>query len=78
MNVLFLLIPVSLILLVLAVAVFFWAVRSGQFDDLETPAYRILMDTEETRRRECDRVRNDSDTTLGGEEQPTDSAGHRE
>ncbi len=78
MNVLFLLIPVSLILLVLAVAVFFWAVRSGQFDDLETPAYRILMDTDETRRRERDRVRNDSDTTLGGEEQPTDSAGHRE
>ena len=52
MNVLFLLIPVSLILLVLAVAIFFWAVRNGQFDDLETPAYRVLMDTDEARRRE--------------------------
>jgi cbb3-type cytochrome oxidase maturation protein len=51
MNVLYLLIPVSLVLLVLVVAVFFWAVRNGQFDDLETPAYRILMDTEEPRRR---------------------------
>jgi cbb3-type cytochrome oxidase maturation protein len=27
-----------------AVAAFFWAVRNGQFDDLESPAWRILMD----------------------------------
>lgn len=60
MNVLYLLIPVSLVLLVLAVAVFFWAVRSGQFDDLETPAYRILMDTDERRRREQDTARTDA------------------
>ncbi|MCL4776517.1 MAG: cbb3-type cytochrome oxidase assembly protein CcoS [Gammaproteobacteria bacterium] len=44
MNSLFLLIPLGLILLVAAVAAFFWAVRSGQFDDLETPAWRIPMD----------------------------------
>ncbi|MCE7896506.1 MAG: cbb3-type cytochrome oxidase assembly protein CcoS [Gammaproteobacteria bacterium PRO8] len=34
----------GLILLVAAVAAFFWAVRSGQFDDLETPAWRIALD----------------------------------
>lgn len=78
MNVLFLLIPVSLILLVLAVAVFFWAVRSGQFDDLETPAYRILMDVDGTRRREHERARNDSNGAAGGEESPTDNADRRE
>jgi cbb3-type cytochrome oxidase maturation protein len=33
-----------LILLIAAVAAFFWAVRSGQFDDLESPAWRILLD----------------------------------
>lgn len=78
MNVLFLLIPVSLILLLLAVAVFFWAVRSGQFDDLDTPAYRILMDTDATHRRERDRVRDDRDATAGGEERPADPVRRRE
>lgn len=44
MNIIFYLIPLGLLLLIAAVAAFFWAVRSGQFDDLDTPAWRILMD----------------------------------
>lgn len=44
MNIIYALIPLGLILLVVAVAAFFWAVRSGQFDDLESPAWRILLD----------------------------------
>jgi len=44
MNIIYALIPLSLLLLVAAVAAFFWAVRSGQFDDLESPAWRILLD----------------------------------
>jgi cbb3-type cytochrome oxidase maturation protein len=44
MEVIYLLIPLSLILLCLIVWVFFWAVRSGQFDDMEGPAYKILLD----------------------------------
>jgi len=44
MNILYLLIPLALILLGVAVWVFFWAVGSGQFDDLDTPAMRIVMD----------------------------------
>lgn len=44
MEILYLLIPISLILLALIVGVMLWAVRSGQFDDLEGPAQRILMD----------------------------------
>lgn len=44
MNILYLLIPLGLLLLALAIAAFFWAVRSGQFDDLETPAMSIVMD----------------------------------
>ena len=44
MNILFLLIPISLLLLGLIVWILLWAVRSGQFDDLEGPAHRILMD----------------------------------
>ncbi|MDZ7748513.1 MAG: cbb3-type cytochrome oxidase assembly protein CcoS [Halofilum sp. (in: g-proteobacteria)] len=44
MESLFVLIPLTLVLLVVAVGAFFWAVASGQFDDLDTPRYRILMD----------------------------------
>ena len=38
------LIPLSVVLVFLIAGVFWWSVRSGQYDDLEGPAYRILMD----------------------------------
>jgi cbb3-type cytochrome oxidase maturation protein len=44
MEVLVLLIPVSVLLVLLIGAVFWWSVRSGQFDDLDGPAHRILAD----------------------------------
>ena len=47
MEIVFLLIPVSLGLVGLIVWALLWAVRSGQFEDLEGPAYRILLDDEE-------------------------------
>ncbi len=46
MNILLALIPISLLLLLLAVAAFLWAVRRGQFDDLDTPSLDILGDDE--------------------------------
>lgn len=48
MNILFALIPLAIVLLGFAVWAFFWAVRTGQFDDLDTPAVRILLDDEES------------------------------
>ncbi len=44
MEILYLLIPLAMVLLVIIAAFFFWSVKSGQMDDLEGPAYRILMD----------------------------------
>lgn len=44
MTVLYLLIPLSVLLLTIAVVAFFWATRQGQFDDLDSPAMRIIMD----------------------------------
>ena len=46
MNILLLLIPISLVLLGVAVAAFVWAVKRGQFDDLDTPALDILEDND--------------------------------
>jgi cbb3-type cytochrome oxidase maturation protein len=46
-DILYLLIPLSAVLVAVMVAAFLWAVRSGQFDDLEGPAHRILLDDDE-------------------------------
>jgi cbb3-type cytochrome oxidase maturation protein len=44
METLYLLIPVSVVLVFLIGIAFWWSLRNGQFDDMEGPAYRILMD----------------------------------
>jgi cbb3-type cytochrome oxidase maturation protein len=46
-NALFFLIPVSVVLVVLAMVIFWWAVRSHQFEDLEANAHRALMEEEQ-------------------------------
>jgi cbb3-type cytochrome oxidase maturation protein len=47
MDVIFVLLPLAMLIAAIAVALFVWAARTGQFDDLETPAIRILFDDEE-------------------------------
>lgn len=47
MDIVILLIPIAIILAGLAIWAFFWSVNSGQFDDLESPAHRILYDDDE-------------------------------
>lgn len=44
MNIFYLLIGASLIVALIFLALFIWAVKSGQYDDNETPPYRILFD----------------------------------
>jgi len=47
MEVIYLLIPIAIVLVGIIIWVFFWAVKSGQFDDLEGPGHKILMDEDE-------------------------------
>ena len=47
MSILYLLIPLAVLLVAAAIAFFIWSVRSGQFDDLEGPAHRILWDDDD-------------------------------
>lgn len=49
MEILYLLIPIAVIVMAVAIAALVWAVRSGQFEDLEGPAHRILMDDDDPR-----------------------------
>ncbi|WP_373740599.1 cbb3-type cytochrome oxidase assembly protein CcoS [Neisseria sp.] len=48
MESMFILIPISIILAVIIGYFFWWSGKSGQFDDLEGPAHRILMDDDST------------------------------
>ena len=44
MTILFVLVPVALGIVLISVGGFVWATRTGQFDDLDTPALRVLRD----------------------------------
>lgn len=59
MESLYILVPISLILAFFIVYFFWWSGKSGQFDDLEGPAYRILMD-DDTPRTEEEKNQKDS------------------
>ncbi|WP_413557382.1 cbb3-type cytochrome oxidase assembly protein CcoS [Bdellovibrio sp. HCB209] len=52
MNIIMLMIPMALLLGAGFLYSFFWANSKGQFDDLETPAHRMLLDENERTERE--------------------------
>ena len=52
MSVIYLVLPLALIFVIVALIVFARCVRSGQFDDLDTPSVRILHDDEKTDREQ--------------------------
>lgn len=47
MDIIYLLLPVALIIVAIIIVVFYWAVSSDQFEDMEGPAHRILMDDDD-------------------------------
>jgi len=53
---LFVLVPLALIFIVVAIKVFSWAVNSGQYDDLDTEAHRILFDDAPVKPQPKDKV----------------------
>ncbi len=59
---LYLLIPIALVFVVVAIKLFFWAVKSGQYDDLDTEGKRILFDEPASRETHADKPRSKSDS----------------
>lgn len=47
MEVLYFLIPIALIVAVIALKLLFWAIRNGQYEDLDTESRRILFDDDD-------------------------------
>lgn len=48
MTVIYVILPVAIVLAIGFVAAFIWATRSGQYDDMDSPAVRMLHDEDET------------------------------
>lgn len=69
MNILLMLIPISLLLLGAAIWAFVWAVRGGQFDDLDTPALDILHEE-----KPLDHASHDSELPVGRNDGETSDA----
>lgn len=65
MEIIYLLIPLSLVLVGGIVWAFFWSVKSGQFDDLEGPAHRILMDDDDPPLRPPEKAARGNEETGG-------------
>ena len=47
MTILYVLVPVAMLLVIIAIWIFTWAVNNGQYDDLDSPAHSILFDDED-------------------------------
>ncbi|EAT13713.1 cbb3-type cytochrome oxidase assembly protein CcoS [Bermanella marisrubri] len=47
MEIIFITVPVTLVFIAVAAGIFFWASKKGQFDDLDSPAHRILFDEDQ-------------------------------
>jgi cbb3-type cytochrome oxidase maturation protein len=54
MDILFLLVPMSVVLALLVIGVFAWALNGGQFDDIECEGTRILLDADQASRSALD------------------------
>ncbi|MBM9499436.1 cbb3-type cytochrome oxidase assembly protein CcoS [Leptospira sp. 201903071] len=50
MNALYLTIPLAMLIALGALVVFFWSLKSGQYEDIEGPKYRMLFDDEDEKK----------------------------
>jgi cbb3-type cytochrome oxidase maturation protein len=70
MEILYLLIPLSVVLVFIIGVLFWWSLKSGQFEDLDGPGYRILADDDRPAAAKKEAPQN----AAGGEEPPRGSA----
>ena len=69
MDILYLLIPLSLVLVFVIAVLFWWSLKSGQYEDLEGPGYRILMDEDKVEESKTRSI-VDSDQNASGDKSP--------
>lgn len=67
MEIIFITVPVTLVFIAIGASIFFWASKKGQFDDLDSPAHRILFDDD------IEKDKPDSSDTNNGNHSDQDS-----
>lgn len=81
MSVLFIVVPLALLVVLIAVIGYVWSARSGQFDDLDTPAMRMLHDDDGTVPKEglrrCEKISDVSMCETSGRVENADKANSR-
>lgn len=73
MTILYLLIPLAVIIMIVAVGFFMWTIKSGQYEDLDGPAYRILMDDDDPMIPKMPGAKSDADSGDKAESNNKDS-----
>lgn len=58
MSIIYVLIPIAILLTALGIYIFFWAVKSNQFDDLEKQGLSILFEEKDTNKSTNDPEKN--------------------
>ena len=71
MTVLYILVPIAILLVILAIWVFNWAVNNGQYDDLDSPAHSILFDEDDPAHLAA---QSQHDNAKTGDESPDDKS----
>ncbi len=64
MDILYLLIPIALIFLLLAVVFFFWAIKNGQYDDMESQALKIVIDDNQVKKKNISEQKSSNSQSL--------------
>ena len=59
MNIIFVLIPIAILFVIIAGAVFFWAIRSEQFEDLDRQGSNILFDEDKPAQKPSEHTSDD-------------------
>ncbi len=76
MSIIYVLIPLAIIIVGIAIAVFFWAVRSNQFEDLDRQGYSILFDDDiKTQHKDAGKsnvIQNSNSNSDSHESKPSD------
>lgn len=61
MSIIYVLIPIAILFVAIGILIFFWAVRSQQFDDLDKEGFSILFDEQKKNRQPADNNDNAPD-----------------